>query len=110
MNTKIFLEVGNWEEAAKIIQEREPDKFKTLENAKDFLKDSTLEEFGNMPLKVTGSMPEWIYGPILALPAVFEQVKGLEKFENITIRFWHSLKTEDRSTVQIFQREKISAH
>jgi hypothetical protein len=106
MKRKFFLERGNWEKAAEILQDREPKKFLNLADAMTFLKDSVLAEFSNATSETVMDQPEWIYGPILALPAGgkgFIQETKTERFERVAIMFWHCISTEDRSDVEIFE-------
>ncbi|MBA5686691.1 hypothetical protein [Rugamonas apoptosis] len=103
MNRRFYFETGNWLEAGRILHEREPDKFSDVASAQEFLKKSTLAEYGRIPQKEMLSQPPWIYGPICALPvSMMRAGEDFEMHDGLTIRFWLSLKTDDRSETEVF--------
>lgn len=103
MIRKFFFEAGNWNEAGKILHERQPDKFVDVASAKNFLRDSVLAEYGDVAQDQMLAQAPWIYGPICALPTSSNQVTATERFDNLTIRFWYGITTNDRSPIEVFR-------
>jgi hypothetical protein len=105
MKRKFFFEHGNWERAAEVLQQHQPNKFPTVDEAKDFLKSKVIEEFGSLP-DDTLMNHEWIHGPIIALAGGgkgFVQQTPAGPFERVQILFWISLRTDNRSDVEILE-------
>lgn len=105
MRIKFCVENGSLEEAARITHERQPEMFATQSAASDFLMSSVAREFFELPMAKIAEH-EWIWGPIMALPACVPNTArdGRAEYE-VTIRFWHSLKNEDRSSDLVHERE-----